>query len=146
MYYHELKYFLTKELSIQYIKNKFKEKKWYIKEKLAELKKNFMCLKTRLRMYAMKHRKKKPHYGNYDHHYGKREIINSMDDCFDFMSEPLYGFRTLLSTQKFCFGNDLDCLQSPSTRNFQKRQTEDFESESPPDCRVSLMAGAQCQP
>ena len=65
-----------------------------------------------------------------------------MDDCFDFMEEPLYGFRTLLSTEKYCFGNDLNCLQSPSSR-FQERQTQEFESESPPDCRITLTTDAQ---
>ena len=66
-----------------------------------------------------------------------------MDDCFEFMEEPLYGFRTLLSTEKYCLGNDLNCLQSPSSR-FQERQTEDFESEAPADCRLILTSDLQC--
>ena len=66
-----------------------------------------------------------------------------MDDCFDFMEEPLYGFRTLLSTEKYCLGNDLNCLQSPSSR-FQERQTEEFESEAPADCRLTLTTDVQC--
>ncbi len=31
------------------------------------------------------------------------KIIDSMDDCFDFMTEPLYGFRTLITSEKACF-------------------------------------------
>ena len=60
-----------------------------------------------------------------------------MDDCFDFIDEPLYGFRTLLTTQKFCFENDTECFQTQSIR-FQDRQTQDFFSEAQPDCRRTL--------
>ena len=73
LFLHEVKYFLTKELSVEYIKEKIHDKIYYVKEKLADLKKNFMCLKSRLRMYAWQQKKKK--YKPYNH-YGKREIIN----------------------------------------------------------------------
>ena len=73
LFLHEVKYFLTRELSVEYIKEKTRGKIYYLKEKLGELKKNFMCLKSRLRMYAWQQKKKK--YNHYNH-YGKREIIN----------------------------------------------------------------------
>ena len=59
LFLHEVKYFLTRELSVEYIKEKTRGKIYYLKEKLGELKKNFMCLKSRLRMYAWQQKKKK---------------------------------------------------------------------------------------
>ena len=36
-----------------------------------------------------------------------RKVINSLDDflCFNFIDEPLYEFRKLRSTEKFCLDN-----------------------------------------
>ena len=116
------------------------EEKSPLKAAFDRLIKNIKCLVPRLtRKFA-----RKPDY--HDYHYGKREVINSLDDCFDSIGEPLYGFRTLLSTQKFCLGSDFNCLQTSSPRNpgFQSRQTEEFSSEGPADCRVSLTQNANC--
>ena len=87
LFIHEVKYFLTKELTIQYLKEKIHHKIYYVKEKMAELKNNFMCLKARLRMYAWQKKKKHKPYN----HYGKREIVNryefhfcNFDTCLTF--------------------------------------------------------------
>ena len=109
----------------------------YFHGKMAQFIKNFRCLKARLRYRSTK--KNVPHA----YHYGKREVVNSLDDCFDFIGEPLYGFRTLISTEKFCFGNDFNCLQSSSI-GIQARQTEEFESEAPADCRLTLSQNNNC--
>ena len=109
----------------------------YFHGKMAQFIKNFRCLKARLRYRSSK--KNVPHA----YHYGKREVVNSLDDCFDFIGEPLYGFRTLISTGKFCFGNDFNCLQSSSI-GIQARQTEEFESEAPADCRLTLSQNNNC--
>ena len=116
---------------------KKRSENWYIREKMAQFIKNYRCLRARLRYRSLKK--------NYHHayHYGKREVINSLDDCFDFIGEPLYGFRTLLSTEKFCFGNDFNCLQSTSI-GIQARQTEEFVSEAPADCRLTLTSNNDC--
>jgi len=113
---------------------------YYMRDRFAQLIKNIRCLRVNLRYNALK--KSQVH----SYHYGKREVINSLDDCFDFIGEPLYGFRTLLSTQKFCLGSDFNCLQTSSPRNpgFQSRQTEEFSSEGPADCRVSLTQNTNC--
>ena len=115
---------------------------WYVREKMAQLMKRFRCLRVKLRYRSLK---KKYPPTTYHPHYGKREVINSLDDCFDFIDEPLYGFRTLVSTEKFCLGNDLNCLQtSSSTIGIQSRQTEEFVSEAPADCRLTLTQNQNC--
>ena len=69
----------------------------------------------------------------------------SLDDCFDFIDEPLYGFRTLVRTEKFCMGNDLNCLQASSSKiGIQSRQTEEFVTEAPADCRLTLTQNQNC--
>ena len=115
---------------------------WYVREKLGQLMKRFRCLRVKLRYRSLK---KKYPPTTYHPHYGKREVINSLDDCFDFIDEPLYGFRTLVSTEKFCLGNDLNCLQtSSSTIGIQSRQAEEFVSEAPADCRLTLTQNQNC--
>ena len=54
-----------------------------------------------------------------------------MDDCFEFMSEPTYGFSTQITFE--CLGSACDSFVDP----IQKRQSGDeFASEAPPDCRI----------
>ena len=71
----------------------------------------------------------------------------SLDDCFDFIDEPLYGFRTLVRTEKFCMGNDLNCLQASSSKiGIQSRQTEGFVSEAPAACLLICFSGSVSSP
>ena len=67
-----------------------------------------------------------------------KRTVNSMDDCFDFMSEPLYGFRTKITSEKSCgtFGLACDNVDD-ETSIVQERQTgEGFRSTTPPECRI----------
>ena len=113
--------FFKQELSLESILNKFKN----IKEKASDFQTNVSCLQTRLRHHAKQSQRRK--------HYVKR-AIDSMDDCFDFMSEPLYGFRTNITFQQKCL--DKECSVNLETHIFQNRQTgEDFTSDGPPECR-----------
>jgi hypothetical protein len=91
---------------------------------------------------------------NYLRH--KREI-DSLDDCFDDLEEPSYGFRvkvTLVENSPCILGST--CRGPPTARSEEEswndvssdayyptddvieRQTgEEFFSEAPPDCRVT---------
>ena len=83
-----------------------------------------------------------------------------MDDCFDFIEEPLYGFRVNVTQEIQCSelgpdcglnensrlaNNAIDRWQRNSLKNlirkedqFDVRQTgENFRSDAPPDCRIS---------
>jgi hypothetical protein len=75
----------------------------------------------------------------YPHGIIKR-AIDSLDDCFDTMNEPLYSFWTKINTEKNCEIEGVNCDVSNATKNksaFQKRQTgEEFCSDAPPDCRI----------
>ena len=125
---------------------------------------NVACLQTRLEYYARESRKRKK-YGNHgqfnylhDHILVKR-AIDSMDDCFDFIEEPLYGFRVNVTQEIQCSELGPDCglnensrlpnkridrWQGNSLKNpigkedqFNVRQTgENFRSDAPPDCRI----------
>ena len=82
-------------------------------------------------MYAeMKKRK--------NHGYRVKRAVNSMDDCFDWMQEPLYGFRVKITFERPCDNSKPECNNfSQENDNFQRRQTgEGFRSEAPPDCRI----------
>ena len=84
-------------------------------------------------------------YGDYSNHYDHQLIkraIDSFDDCFDFIDEPLYGFRVNISMEFPCPGEGANCdiqnLLRRSDTQFQVRQTgENFRSDAPPDCRLS---------
>ena len=109
------------------------------------------CLQTRLEHYARKlikrRNKGKFSYKQQKHHFIKREI-DSMNDCFDFMEEPLYGFRVNVTQEIECSQLGPDCgMPSNSTvidnliddQFAESRQTgEEFSSEAPPDCRIVL--------
>ena len=61
-----------------------------------------------------------------------------MDDCFDTMAEPLYGFRTKVTSEKTC-GALTNCDVSKAVKGsiLQERQTgEEFRSDAPKDCRI----------
>jgi hypothetical protein len=83
-----------------------------------------------------------------------------MDDCFDFIEEPLYGFRVYVTQEIQCSelgpdcglnknsrlaDNAIDRWQRNSSKNpnrkenqFVVRQTgENFRSDAPPDCRIT---------
>ena len=82
-------------------------------------------------MYAeMKKRK--------NHGYRVKRAVNSMDDCFDWMQEPLYGFRVKITFQRSCNNSKAECNNAGQENDeFQRRQTgEGFRSEAPPDCRI----------
>ena len=80
-------------------------------------------------MYAqMKNTKK--------HGYLVKRAVNSIDDCFEGMTEPLYGIRTKITFVKACGTFGLACNNFSENR-FQKRQTgESFKSDAPLDCRT----------
>ena len=63
------------------------------------------CLQTRLEHYARKlikrRNKGKFNYQQQKHRFIKREI-DSMNDCFEFMEEPLYGFRVNITQEIEC--------------------------------------------
>ena len=63
------------------------------------------CLQTRLEHYARESRKRrnkgKFSYPQQKHHLIRREI-DSMNDCFEFMEEPLYGFRVNITQEIEC--------------------------------------------
>jgi len=67
---------------------------------IKQVKDEAMCAKTRLKVMAMelkgyfaKQRKKMPK-SNKVKKKSSRRIMNSMDDCFSDMPEPMYGFKT----------------------------------------------------
>ena len=113
------------------------EEKSPLKAAFDRLIKNIKCLVPRLtRKFA-----RKPDY--HDYHYGKREVVNSFDDCFDDIDEPLYGIRVeVRPNQKFCRGDDFGCFGARDF--FQSKQGEEFFSEDPPDCRLTQTDIANC--
>jgi len=122
-----------------------------IKAKIQKKMDDLSCFQTRLQNHTREKRKRKkkgefsylPSY----HNLIKREI-DSMDDCFDFMEEPLYGFRVNVTQEIECSRLGPDCgMPSNSTvidnlidnQFAESRQTgEEFSSEAPPDCRIVL--------
>ena len=72
------------------------------------------------------------------HGYLVKRAVNSIDDCFEGISEPLYGIRTKITFVKACGTFGLACNNFSEDRNrFQKRQTgESFKSDAPLDCRT----------
>ena len=76
----------------------------------------------------------------YSYPYGiVKRAVNSMDDCFDTMDEPLYGFRTKVTSEKTCgaFGTNCDLSKAVKESILQERQTgEEFRSDAPKDCRI----------
>jgi len=137
--------------AIEEFKQKVKRKlsKEYIKEKIQEKMDDLSCLTTRLEFYGKQRRKKlkgkwpgQHKYNGTSHNFVKR-AVDSMDDCFGFMDEPLYGLRVNISQEVNCTGLGDDCgineFQSSnnSDTRFAVRQTgEEFRSEAPPDCRI----------
>ncbi len=82
---------------------------------------------------------------NYYYEYEDLDV-DSYDDCFDDIPEPLYGFRVRvkLIEDQVC---DLEttCIatanrtSSTTFNTAQERQTgEAFASDAPPDCRVNF--------
>ena len=63
-----------------------------------------------------------------------------MDDCFDTIDEPLYGFRTKVTSEKTCgvFGTSCDITKAIKESILQERQTGgEFRSLAPKDCAES---------
>ena len=118
-----------------------------VKSKIQEKMDDLACLQTRLEYYGRQSRQKyKTEFiYNFKHNLVKR-AINSMDDCFDFIDEPLYGFRVNITKETQCSELGPDCGMNSTKTNFQQytlrkqiqaRQTgESFGSDAPPDCRV----------
>ena len=125
-----------------------------IKEKIQKKMDDLHCFQTRLQNHVRekRRRKKKGEFSNLLSYrvLVKREI-NSMDDCFDFMEEPLYGFRVNITQEIECSQLGPNCGMPSNTTvidnlvddQFAKsRQTgEEFSSAAPPDCRVVLCNG-----
>ncbi len=83
-------------------------------------------------------------YGGYVSHYVEDYTVDSADDCFDDIDEPLYGWRVrvTLKENEPCVLNST-CIVSTSNSfatNFPtERQTgESFTSAAPPDCRLNF--------
>merc|ERR1719319_180873 len=100
------------KLAIEEFKQKVKRKlsKEYIKKKIKEKMDDLSCLTTRLEFYGKQRRKKlkgkwpgKHKYNGTNHNFVKR-AVDSIDDCFDFMDEPLYGLRVNISQEVNCTG------------------------------------------
>jgi len=101
------------------------------------------CLQTRLEHYARRKRRNRGKFSHpqQKHHFIKREI-DSMNDCFEFMEEPLYGFRVKVTQEIECSKLGPNCgMPSNSTdkdNQFDVRQSgENFSSDAPPDCRIT---------
>ena len=120
-----------------------------IKEKIQQKMDDLHCFQTRLQNHVREKRRRKKNRGFSDPSsyrvLVKREI-NSMDDCFDFMEEPLYGFRVNVTQEIECSQLGSECGM-PSNMTVienlvenqiaESRQTgEAFSSEAPPDCRI----------
>ena len=82
--------------------------------------------------------------------------VDSLDDCFDDVSEPLFGFRTqLMLTENEPCDINVDCQVGNSTQTsndnndsskFFRRQTgEEFSSDGAPSCRVFVDPSNSCQ-
>ena len=107
------------------------------------------CFQTRLRNHVREKRRRKKK-GEFSDQLSYRALvkreINSMDDCFDFMEEPLYGFRVNVTQEIECSQLGSDCgmpsnltvIANLVDNQFaEARQTgEAFSSEAPPDCRI----------
>ena len=89
----------------------------FLKQKSLDLQTNLACARTRL-LYIAMHRSKK---------YVKRAVINSLDDCFDFISEPLYGFRVNVTFK--CLNNGWCTFWAADDKNGE------FTPDAPPECR-----------
>ena len=123
--------YLKHELTIEAIKTKARKKKAYVQERLSDFKDNVFCLRTRIGMYAKMKKMKK-------HGYLVKRAVNSMDDCFEAMYEPLYGFRTKITFEKACGTFGIACNNFRENEDeFQSRQTnEEFRTNAPTDCRT----------
>ena len=107
------------------------------------------CFQTRLVNHVRQKRRRKKK-GKFSDPLSYRVLvkreINSMDDCFDFMEEPLYGFRVNVTQEIECsqLGPDCGMPSNLTVRDnlhqiAESRQTgEAFSSEAPPYCRIVL--------
>ena len=97
------------------------------------------------------------YYSNYNNNIQQKRKVDSLDDCFDDLEEPTYGFRAKVTLAEnspcilgsTCRGNPDFAKRSfeddiktdenfPSEDVLDERQTgEEFFSEGPPDCRVT---------
>ena len=137
-------YHLKHQLTSKSVKERTFDGIVYLKEKASNFSDNVSCLRTRIEVHANMRRKKK-HLSSYGHPYYDNYIVkravDSMDDCFEEMREPLYGFRTKITSEKQCGIDGLECdLSNSATTNnntAERRQTgEEFASDAPPDCRI----------
>ena len=135
---HKLKQKLSQTMKVKNIKEK-------IQKKMDDL----HCFQTRLvnHVREKRRRKKKGKFSDpSSYRFLVKREINSMDDCFDFMEEPLYGFRVNVTQEIECsqLGPDCGMPSNLTVRNnlsvnqfAESRQTgEAFSSEAPPDCRI----------
>ena len=118
-----------------------------IKEKIQKKMDDLHCFQTRLQNHFREKRRRKKK-GKFSDPLSYRVLvkreINSMDDCFDFMEEPLYGFRVNVTQEIECsqLGPDCGMPSNLTVRDnlhqiAESRQTgEAFSSEAPPDCRI----------
>ncbi len=79
-----------------------------------------------------------------DAHYEFEEdyTVDSYDDCFDDIPEPLYGFRVrvMLKENEYCELESTCIVKSnrTSTRADDRQTGEEFASDAPPDCRLNV--------
>ncbi len=97
------------------------------------------------------------YYNDNNYYLRHKREVDSLDDCFDDLEEPTYGFRakvSLVENSPCILGST--CRGSPTSDYFSarsdegswhnyyptddaiERQTgEEFFSEAPPDCRLA---------
>ena len=106
---------------------------------------NTACIRTRLNRLAAKKSKKTNSHYHYPSAHRIKRFVNSMDDCFDDMHEPMYGIKVQIKFEQVCQNgectvelpqckpNDENC----NRRSFGiNRQTgEEFSSDGPAECR-----------
>ena len=74
----------------------------YVQEKFSDLKDTIVCLRARIGRYAETKQTKK-------HGYLVKRAVDSIDDCFEGMTEPLYGVRTKITFEKACGSFGIPC-------------------------------------
>ena len=104
----------------------------YVQGRFSDMKDTLICLRARIGMWAAETKNAAKNHG-----YRVKRAVDSIDDCFEGMSEPLYGVRTKITFEKACGTFGIACNNSEDRNRFQKRQTgEKFKSDAPLDCRT----------
>ena len=102
--FRKIMHYLKRHRIIVTLKNKVHKSPGYgilkkIKEKADDFQDNLSCVRTRLQYYGQRRRRK-----SYNTPWTKfvKRAVDSMDDCMEFLSEPLYGFRANVTFMQAC--------------------------------------------